>query len=573
MKTFYYYLGVILSLALWTSCSDDDGGTSAVLELVTPQEELNLAPDKNAQLAVDFTCTGEWQARTNVNWAVPTPQKGQAGEGHLLLLASAANDTGDNRQGILTITSGSLTMEVPFTQLLRPVLSMKQDTYNVSAEEQTFAVEFSTNVEGEIAIVSATGAPIEWLRIAPETHAMHDGTLMLQVDANEYDELRSARITLQVSEGGSVQTSSTPITINQNARSVGISQDYSQDRLVEQLQAHSMGLGVPVVIMGDGFLDTDIQSGRYREVMEQAMENLFTEEPFHSLRDYFDVWMVTAVSRNNAFTSGYSTVFNCEVDALNGIPNSTGISGDHETVMLYAQQVPALRNNPDLFEETLCVVVLNSTVYAGTCWFGFGNASGEVVELAVCYCPTIYSIDDDMFRRVLCHEAGGHGFSKLLDEYSYEYMGTMPAEEIVQTRTQQQVLGWAMNVDFTSNPNDVLWSRFLQDERYQGTDAYGETLGVYLGACTYWSGAYRPTNESMMRSNTHGFNAPSRESIYKRVMKLAYGDEWTYDYEEFVSFDQAHLPQPVNVQTKATDGGTRPFAAPRFANQPVVYAR
>ena len=34
------------------------------------------------------------------------------------------------------------------------------------------------------------------------------------------------------------------------------------------------------------------------------------------------------------------------------------------------------------------------------------------------------------------------------------------------------------------------------------------------------------------------FNAPSREAIYKRAMKLAYGDSWTYDYEEFVKFDE-----------------------------------
>ena len=32
------------------------------------------------------------------------------------------------------------------------------------------------------------------------------------------------------------------------------------------------------------------------------------------------------------------------------------------------------------------------------------------------------------------------------------------------------------------------------------------------------------------------FNAPGREAIYKRAMKLAYGDSWTYDYEEFVKF-------------------------------------
>lgn len=62
------------------------------------------------------------------------------------------------------------------------------------------------------------------------------------------------------------------------------------------------------------------------------------------------------------------------------------------------------------------------------------------------------------------------------------------------------------------------------------------------GAATYASGLWRPTDDSMMKSNVAPFNVPSREAIYKRVMSMAYGTPWEYDYEEFVMFDQAHLP-------------------------------
>lgn len=48
--------------------------------------------------------------------------------------------------------------------------------------------------------------------------------------------------------------------------------------------------------MGDGFLDTDIVNGTYDEVMNKAMENLFTEEPLKSLQSYFNVYSVMAVS-------------------------------------------------------------------------------------------------------------------------------------------------------------------------------------------------------------------------------------------------------------------------------------
>ena len=53
----------------------------------------------------------------------------------------------------------------------------------------------------------------------------------------------------------------------------------------------------------------------------------------------------------------------------------------------------------------------------------------------------------------------------------------------------------------------------------------------------YGYGAYRPTENSMMRFGDGPFNAPSREQIYKRVMQLSEGENWKYDYEEFVKFD------------------------------------
>lgn len=571
MKKILLSLWAVLNLVLWTGCSNDEGPQPS-LELANPDAEFVLGADRNAMLAVSFTSTSDWQASTNVSWAVPSPQRGTAGAATLNLLASTKNDTGNNRQGVLTIKADELTLTVKFTQSVMPVITTGQDVYPVPAAGGAFTLDYQTNLTGPFTLLTADGNSVDWVQTAPESRTMQNGELTLQVAKNPYDNERSAQLILQGTDENGATVSSNTFTLTQAARSVGTSQSMADDKQVYQLQTHSEGNGVPLVLMGDGFLDTDISSGYYEQAMQQAMENLFTEEPYRSLRDLFDVWMVTAVSRNNAFTSGYSTAFSSQVDALNGNANSTLIAGDDEKVMAYAQLVPELAANPDLFEEALCIVVLNSTVYAGTCWFGFNNA-GQVMEFAVCYCPMIYGLEDDMFRRVLCHEAGGHGFAKLMDEYSYQEMGAMPESEIQTHQTWQEELGWAMNVDFTPNSQEVVWSRFLYDERYQGADAYGETLGIYQGACTYWSGAYRPTNESMMRSNKNGFNAPSREAIYKRIMKLAYGDNWNYDYEEFVAFDQAHLPQPVGTQTKAADGGTRPFAAPRFAGRPLVYPR
>ena len=47
----------------------------------------------------------------------------------------------------------------------------------------------------------------------------------------------------------------------------------------------------------------------------------------------------------------------------------------------------------------------------------------------------------------------------------------------------------------------------------------------------------------MMRYNDCGFNAPSREIIYKQVMSLSEGSAWSYDYEQFVAFDAGYRKQ------------------------------
>ena len=150
--------------------------------------------------------------------------------------------------------------------------------------------------------------------------------------------------------------------------------------------------------------------------------------------------------------------------------------------------------------------------------------------VSVAYFPI--GTSSESLSPLLLHEAGGHGFAKLDDEYAYEYRGEIPSATVSESISLFENFGWGKNVDFTSDPTQVRWAKFLSDSRYAN-----QGLGVFEGACTYWKGAYRPTDNSIMNTNTGGFNAPSREAIYYRIHKLAYGEDWTYDYESFVKWD------------------------------------
>lgn len=570
MKKIAFFLPTIWLLIVLSACSSEEKITPT-LNIQTPEAEWVIGAEANSQLIIKFTSTLPWQAHCNEKWIVLSSLEGETGENSLRILANGSNDTGEERIAILTLESGNLTREINIRQLTDPLLRTKQTNYTVSNKGEDINIQYTTNLKSGDLVVAFKDSP-NWIIVKDKSNsrALQEGVVILTISPNEERKERKGQFWLQwIDEKNSneILVTSELITVTQEAANVGISTDYSQNKKVFQLQQHSQGLGIPLIFMGDGFLDKEIENGYYRQVMEKGMENFFTEEPVKSLRDYFDIWYVNVVSANNAFGDNYSTAFNCWLEG-NG---STLIEGNHERVMEYAMNVPTLKENPNLFNEATCIVILNTEEYAGTCYFGFNNGI-QTINLAIGYCPMIYGMEDDMFRRVLCHECIGHGFSKLLDEYSYQEMGKIPTSEISETQKMQE-LGWAANVDFTNDRNSVLWSKFLKDSRYQGKDNYDETLGIYEGACTYWSGAYRPTNESMMRSNMHGFNAPSREAIYKRVMSTAYGKEWKYNYEEFVAFDQAHLPMPTEATTRATyKEATRPFSLPVFTNMTIRFA-
>lgn len=570
MKKIAFFLPTIWLLIVLSACSSEEKITPT-LNIQTPEAEWVIGAEANSQLIIKFTSTLPWQAHCNEKWIVLSSLEGETGENSLRILANGSNDTGEERIAILTLESGNLTREINIRQLTDPLLRTKQTNYTVSNKGEDINIQYTTNLKSGDLVVAFKDSP-NWIIVKDKSNsrALQEGVVTLTISPNEERKERKGQFWLQwIDEKNSneILATSELITVTQEAANVGISTDYSQNKKVFQLQQHSQGLGIPLIFMGDGFLDKEIENGYYRQVMEKGMENFFTEEPVKSLRDYFDIWYVNVVSANNAFGDNYSTAFNCWLEG-NG---STLIEGNHERVIEYAMNVPTLKENPNLFNEATCIVILNTEEYAGTCYFGFNNGI-QTINLAIGYCPMIYGMEDDMFRRVLCHECIGHGFSKLLDEYSYQEMGKIPTSEISETQKMQE-LGWAANVDFTNDRNSVLWSKFLKDSRYQGKDNYDETLGIYEGACTYWSGAYRPTNESMMRSNMHGFNAPSREAIYKRVMSTAYGKEWEYNYEEFVAFDQAHLPMPTEATTRATyKEATRPFSLPVFTNMTIRFA-
>ena len=298
------------------------------------------------------------------------------------------------------------------------------------------------------------------------------------------------------------------------------STDFSRDGNVTILQEATVGKGIDIVFLGDGFSDRLVENGKYAHTVYCAMEGLFSIEPYRTLRDMFNVKMVDVVSVNESIYDGADT-------ALSTVWNGgTNVGGDDAKVIEYVSAAVS----EDRMDDCMAIVLMNSSLYAGRCGYYEPAESNDWGSgFSIAYFPT----GNGYLEYLVSHESGGHGFAKLDDEYFID-SGRIDNATVESLKEGAMKYGWHKNVDFTADPAAVKWSRLLQDSSYQNTD-----LGIFEGAYYYARGAYRPSRKSIMNArDDFYFNAPSREAIWYRAHKLAYGPDWEYNYEDFVKYDE-----------------------------------
>ena len=376
------------------------------------------------------------------------------------------------------------------------VFTVTPTLFDIDGYEQDITMTVTANISYSI------DSQPEWISKKSD----NSGVYTFTVSANTTSSSRSGEIIFK-----NVNNSFLTVTVKQGIRTY-TSSDYSQDGQVTRIHSATVGKGIDVVFVGDAFADKD--QDLFNKYVELGKEAFFTEEPFRSTKNRFNIYRIGSVSKNGIITQeGGDTKFSAQFG------DGTYISGDHDAVFRFVQdKMPSVN-----LKKTIVFVIVNKAKYAGTCWMFSDNK-------AVCYVPLCRN--ENEYAQTLRHEGCGHGFGKLADEYFYDSMGRIPDDEVSELKKWKGfAYGFHENVDLTSDPNTILWSKFISDSRYSGK------VGVYEGGYTYPYGVYRPTDNSIMRYNTGGFNAPSREAIYKKIMKFSEGDAWTYDYETFVAFD------------------------------------
>ena len=527
---------LVTAVLFMTACSEEEADSISMT--TTGTTELYSVTNQSAD--IKFKANSSWKASSAANWLTVSPKSGEAGSHVITVATTATNRTGSSRVSKVTIESDGTQKTISVKQRGEYAI-FDTDELNFPSDGATFKVGFRTNMESDQLLLYATVGLDEWIKNTESdarTRSEYTGEIYpLRALPNESTKARDGAMFFVMKDQDDNPLGLDTLFVYQEGRDPGyVSSDYSSDGKVELLNKATEGKGIPIVLMGDGFIDQEIADSTYARTMQQAMENLFSEEPIRSLRDYFNVYQVTAVSPRNLFDGISSTAFGTVPDR-----QTMGIDVDAKAVMKYIKKV----ENIDSL-NTLAVVILNTNLSRGVTYMMGSNKIDYNYSIALC--PVIDSLKSETFRQVLTHEAVGHGFAKLADEYVRSTEGSATEDDIKRLKELHEKWAWFMNVDSEKDSTKVIWTKFIYDPEFAN-----EQISTYEGGYTFYKGMYRPTPESMMRSNNAPFNAPSRQAIYNKVMQLGLGK--SPSYEEFVAFDQQHKPTVWTYQSRTRGNG------------------
>lgn len=279
--------------------------------------------------------------------------------------------------------------------------------------------------------------------------------------------------------------------------------------------------GINIVILGDGYDAKNISDGDYLANIKQEVEYFFGIEPYTTYREYFNVYTAFPLSTE----TGVGTVNTIRYNRFNTTyTGGVGLRADYDEIFEYALNAPTVNENN--LKETLIIIVPNSTDYGGICQMWEDGS-------AIAFCPQStygYPLDS---RGVIQHEAGGHGFGKLGDEYIYhnefiDFCQCTCCGHVLEFNWAKG-LGWYDNLSLVGKMHEVPWSHLIFDDRYS------DIVDIFEGGFMHNRGVFRSEQNSCMNNDIPYYSTISRESIVKRIKRYA-GE--TYSFEEFVANDK-----------------------------------
>ena len=410
-----------------------------------------------------------------------------------------------------------------------PLLTVSPETLSLEYAGETLSVKLTTNASWRVNVPKSA----DWCKIEP-LYGRGDATLSVTVDPNLSFSNRTVTVSFIYGDDNSKVT----YTVTQEALSG------KGDYLDGEIRAYEINREtkpVNIVFLGDGFTAADYtENGAFDKAVKEGAEALFGVEPYKTYRKYFNIYKIAVFSKQQGATYEDEGVVR-ETAFNTAYHGGSSMTTDDDKIFSYAERIQGLDLN-----ETGIILIVNDERYGGTTMM---YSTGRSVAI----CPmNRYPELPGGFGNILVHEAGGHGFGGLADEYT-NGVETPPTDDEITELKAWFSFGYYDNVDITGNPDIIKWRNFV------GLPGYG-AVGAYEGGYYHEVGIWRPEYISCMDDNRSYFNAPSRAAIVKRLLTIA-GETFTLD--GFVAKD-AVKAAPVWLPSKSAivRGGLPRLAPP-----------
>ena len=442
----------------------------------------------------------------------------QGGTGYLKVTISSDYPVSEQK-AILTLQTDSdtVTKEFTFVDGGSFEVTSNGDLDYIGGEVSLSVVSSFSNWS---AVIKSGGA---WLT----SIGTSDGKLIYSASANDSD-ARGAGIEFTVTNAGLKYIKT--FTVQQRAVNTTLQRKYySNGNYVMLNTASASGLVKPlnVVILGDGYQQKDLaEGGKFERSARSAMSSFFGVEPFASFMDRFNVYMLAYESEDEGVDVTASSIdVNTYFGATCTGGGNTAVSCDWAKVQSAVETMELTTSNYDLY-RTVAILLMNTDETSGSCnYLDKGSIDESCVgdgikEFSIAAVAANTSTVGGLIR----HEAGGHGFGRLGDEYN-----TGSASRTNASLDENHNLRFYLNLSYTIG-SSCPWYDLIG---YDGTDCYEGAWG-----CS--TGYYRPSETSIMLNNQGKFNAPSRQIIYERIIRQTEGAS-AYSLDKFKEYDKKNL--------------------------------
>ena len=320
------------------------------------------------------------------------------------------------------------------------------------------------------------------------------------------------------------------ITLTQKATGTSLSKTYYDDGqkvVLNKADASGCSYYFNIVILGDGYQKKDlVVGGKFERSARSAMDSFFSIEPYKTFKDRFNVFMVAYESADEGTdikSAGIekNTYFG---SYCQGGGNTAAYVADVNTVINAVRS--AVGSGDVTYYRSIAIVLVNTDENAGSTGYPYRKDNSGFVNGYSSFAIAVLAANSTGTNGLVKHEAGGHAFGRLADEY-YTNGNTAGSANKTDLSNWHKI-GWYWNVNPTNSGNYYKFtnSAYSSDE-----------VSFIEGAWTYEYGIYRPTQGGMMQGSTGVFNAPSRHAIYHRIITESEGEN-AYSWSKFLEYDQ-----------------------------------